>query len=217
MPAANLNRRSALRLGLLGLAALPTVPRFALADVSDTGVASGAVQAFDQALLAIMKAGQRTPFSQRFAMLAPHVDRTFDLDQILRVSVGPHWAALAPDQQTALQTAFRQYTIANFVANFDSYNGQTIEVMPGLRSRGNGDQVVTTRIASASGSANTLAYVMRPAAGGWKAVDVLADGSISRVATQRSDFRGLLASGGGPALVASLQNKVAALSGGALA
>ena len=44
-------------------------------------------------------------------------------------------------------------------------------------------------------------------------MDVLMDGSISRVAVQRSDFRSLLSSGGAPALVAGLQHKVANLSG----
>jgi phospholipid transport system substrate-binding protein len=53
--------------------------------------------------------------------------------------------------------------------------------------------------------------------GGWRATDVLADGSISRVAVQRSDFRTLLSRGGGSALLASLQKKVADLSDGALA
>jgi phospholipid transport system substrate-binding protein len=48
-------------------------------------------------------------------------------------------------------------------------------------------------------------------------VDVLAAGSISRVAVQRSDFRHLLSNGGGDALVASLQRKTSDLSGGALA
>jgi phospholipid transport system substrate-binding protein len=55
---------------------------------------------------------------------------------------------------------------------------------------------------------------MRNGPSGWKAVDVLANGSISRVAVQRSDFRELLASGGVPALMAALQRKVANLSGG---
>ena len=58
---------------------------------------------------------------------------------------------------------------------------------------------------------------MKRMPGEWKAVDVLADGSISRVAVQRSDFRSLLASGGAPALLGSLQRKVSDLSGGALA
>jgi len=45
---------------------------------------------------------------------------------------------------------------------------------------------------------------------------VLMDGSISRVAVQRSDFRGLLGQGGAADLIASLQRKVSDLSGGAL-
>jgi phospholipid transport system substrate-binding protein len=55
---------------------------------------------------------------------------------------------------------------------------------------------------------------MRNGPAGWKVADVLADGSISRVAVQRSDFRHLLTSGGVPALMAGLQHKIASLSGG---
>jgi phospholipid transport system substrate-binding protein len=66
----------------------------------------------------------------------------------------------------------------------------------------------------ADGSSVGLDYVMHRGPAGWQAVDVLTDGSISRVAVQRSDFRELLNSGGAPALVAGLQHKVANLSGG---
>jgi phospholipid transport system substrate-binding protein len=52
---------------------------------------------------------------------------------------------------------------------------------------------------------------MRDGQSGWRAVDVLAGGSISRVAVQRSDFRSVLRSGGVPALMAALQLKVANL------
>jgi phospholipid transport system substrate-binding protein len=122
---------------------------------------------------------------------------------------------MSADQQAALQQAFRRYTIANFAANFDSYSGETIQVNPEPRSLPNGDEIVTTKIIPTSGSPTTLAYVMRQTPSGWKAVDILADGAISRVATQRSDFRGLLTRGGGPALVQSLRDKVATLSGNA--
>ena len=56
---------------------------------------------------------------------------------------------------------------------------------------------------------------MRQGGGAWKAVDVLADGSISRVAVQRSDFRRLVGRGGAQALIESLNRKTADLSGGA--
>ncbi|MCL2427963.1 MAG: ABC transporter substrate-binding protein [Alphaproteobacteria bacterium] len=215
MTASTIDRRTALRLGVLGIATLPFVSR--LASASDMSAAAP-VRSFGDALIATMRAGsQRVPFSQRFAMLAPAIDRAFDLETILRVSVGPQWSTLPAGQQAALATAFRNYTVANFVANFDSYNGQSIQISPEARLQPSGDQVISTRLGTPGGESTVLAYVMRPTSAGWKAVDVLAGGSISRVATQRSDFRSLLASGGGSALVASLQNKVSVLSGGSLA
>jgi phospholipid transport system substrate-binding protein len=212
----SIERRVALRWGLIGIATLPFASPAAAALGSGQDGPIGNVQAFDDALLLVMKAGQRVPFSQRFAMLAPAVDRTFDVDSILQVAVGPHWPVLPADQQFALQTMFRRYTVANFVANFDSYSGQSFEVSPDTRTLPGGKELVTTRITSPSGSATVIAYVMHQIPGGWKALDVLLNGSISRVATQRSDFRSVLQSGGGPALLRSLQNKVLALSGGVL-
>jgi phospholipid transport system substrate-binding protein len=47
---------------------------------------------------------------------------------------------------------------------------------------------------------------MRPAGGGWKATDVLLDGTISQVAVLRSDFTSLLLRGPN-ALVESLKQK----------
>ncbi|MEA2772505.1 MAG: phospholipid transport system substrate-binding protein, partial [Acetobacteraceae bacterium] len=74
--------------------------------------------------------------------------------------------------------------------------------------------VVRNSLVPASGSPVELNYVMQQTQAGWKAVDVLADGAISRVAVQRSDFRGLLANGGVAALISSLERKVADLWGG---
>jgi phospholipid transport system substrate-binding protein len=167
------------------------------------------------ALLRIMKAGSATPFAQRFAMLAPVIDRVFNLSAILQVSVGPAWSTLDPDQHAALLTAFRRYTIANYVNSFNNFTGQHFDVVPEVRSLPNGEQLVQTRITSASGESHDLDYVMRADGGPAKAVDVLADGSISRVAVQRSDFRRLVARGGAQALIDSLNQKTNDLSGGA--
>jgi phospholipid transport system substrate-binding protein len=57
---------------------------------------------------------------------------------------------------------------------------------------------------------------MRDDSAAWRAVDVLLEGSISRVAVQRSDFRKILANGDTDALIASLRRKIADLSDGAL-
>jgi phospholipid transport system substrate-binding protein len=57
---------------------------------------------------------------------------------------------------------------------------------------------------------------MRQEGAGWKVIDILAEGSISRVAAQRSEMRSVLAGSGGPGLLVSLRRKTAELSGGIL-
>ena len=204
-------RRSLLGATLLGGMVL-VAPRTVWAGGVD-GAASS-ISRLNVALLAVMKSGG-APFSQRFDTLAPVIDQTFDLQHILRVSVGLHWADISPDEQTRLLTAFRRYTIANYVANFDRWSGQSLSVEP-PRDQG-GATVVTTRISGGSDDPIVLGYVMQQVTDGWRVVDVLADGTISRVAVQRSDFRSLLTHGGSEALLTSLERKTSDLSGGALA
>ena len=112
------------------------------------------------------------------------------------------------DQKTSLRAAFRRYTVASY------YTGQTFQIAPAVRNIGDVALIVQIRIVPTDGSTTQLDYVMRNGPAGWKVVDVRADGSISRVAVQRFDFRHLLTSGGVAALMASPQHKIASLSGG---
>src|ERR1700757_1026829 len=204
------NRRVLLRLRLLTLPGAVGWGRAATASEI-----TAPVEQLHAGLISIMKAGKTVSFRQRYETIAPVIGRTFDLEAILRQVVGPRWPSLPPDQQAALAAAFRRYTIASYVANFDTYSGQRFDTAPDVRAVGN-DRVVETRIASPGGREHALDYVMRHEGGGWKVVDVLAEGSISRVASQRSEMRSLLADGGGAGLLVSLRQKTAELSGGNL-
>ncbi len=162
-----------------------------------------------------MKLGKGTPFPQRAATLAPVLTASFDLATILRVSVGPSWAELPQPQQASLLQAFQTFTIVTYTANFDTYAGERFDMLPDLRSVG-ADQIVQTKLIPASGAPVPLDYVMRQFGDAWKVIDILLDGSISRVAVQRSDFRSLLRQGDATALIKSLQRKVADLSAGTM-
>ena len=205
-----LDRRMLLRLALYGAAVVLGLPRAAIA--SET---TAPVEQLHAGLIEIMKVGRTVPFRQRYDKIAPVIGRTFDLEAIVRQVIGLRWSSLPAEQQAALTDAFRRYTIASYVANFDGYYGERFELLPTITAVGN-DRVVQTRIVSASGQAHVLAYVMRQTASGWRIVDVLADGSVSRVAAQRSEVRSVLADGGGPGLLVSLRRKTAELSGGIL-
>jgi phospholipid transport system substrate-binding protein len=204
------------RRGLFGAAAVGVLGRATRAMADDNAAILAPIAALDAALLAVMKAGTATMFTQRFQMLAPAIDSALDLQEILERSVGPSWSSFPPDQQTALQTVFRTFTIASYVANFATFDGETLEVLPELRVLGD-DRIVQSRLVPRVGTATAIDYVMHGSGSGWKVVDVLLNGSISRVAVQRSDFRSLIRTGDASSLIRSLQRKISDLSGGTMA
>jgi phospholipid transport system substrate-binding protein len=132
---------------------------------------------------------------------------------LLAASVGLAWAKMPDTEKSQLEAAFRRYIIFSYVSNFDSYNGQRFVILPSTRQLPTGDAVVQTQMNRVNASPVRIDYVMHPGPAGWQVVDVLTDGTISRVAVQRSDFRSLLMSGGVPALTAELSRKTANLTG----
>ncbi len=194
--------RRALLLGLVPMAA-----------VAQTGPAAP-IAGLNAALEQVMRAGRGTAFAARAAMLRPAVERAFDLPAILAASVGPRFAAFPEAAKAELLEAFTAFTVATWVGNFDAYAGERFEVAAEMRALG-ADQVVTSRIVPASGEATRLDFVMRQGPQGWKAVDILLNGTISRVAVQRSDFRSLVAGGDPAPLLASLRSRAASLAAGA--
>ncbi|HEY0420987.1 MAG TPA: ABC transporter substrate-binding protein [Acetobacteraceae bacterium] len=198
-----LPRRAALALALAAPAS---------AWAQGTGPAAP-IAALNEALLAVMRAGGSTPFASRVATFRPAAERALNLPVILQNSIGPRWASLSEANKAALLEAFTQWTVATWVANFDVYAGERFEILPDRRQVGR-DEVVATRIVPRSGDPTRLDYVMRNAGGAWKAVDILLDGTISRVAVQRSDFRTLLTGGDPSALIANLRDKTASLAAG---
>jgi phospholipid transport system substrate-binding protein len=190
----------------------------AIVTASSSPSASGAipqpVAELYGALGMIMRAGHEVPFQQRYQLLAPVIDRVFDLDYVLRASVGRRWPSVPENSRDKLAAAFRRFTVATYVANFDSNEGQRFEILPEIRESG-GDQIVQTRMVTSSGGGMRLDYVVHRTDAGWRIVDVLLDGTISRVAVQRSDFRALLGRDE-DSLIGSLQRKTIDLSGGTL-
>jgi phospholipid transport system substrate-binding protein len=210
MPQGAVSRRAVLGLVVAGAVAVPR-----RGWTLDTAAVTTPVQALNGGLVAAMQAGRQVSFRDRFHALAPTIDRVFDLAGILRISIGPRWADVDAAQQASLLKVFRRFTVASYIANFDSYDGEQFEIAPTLRAIGT-DQVVSTTLVPTSGDTVRIDYVMRQDGAAWKVADVLLDGTISRVAVQRSDFRGVMAQGGAPALIASLERKVVDMAGSAL-
>jgi phospholipid transport system substrate-binding protein len=195
-----------IRLALLIGLALPLAAR------AQDDPAAVPVAALNSALATLEKSSGM-PFPKRYALLAPVVDKTFNLQRLLQTIVGLKWADIAPADQAQLLTVFRAFTICNYVSAFNADSGDHFTLLPGSHVVGP-NTLVPTQIVPKEGDPMRIDYVMRPGDAGWQAIDVLQAGTISQAAVQRSDFRGQLEAGGAAKLIASLRAKVHDLSGG---
>jgi phospholipid transport system substrate-binding protein len=161
-------------------------------------------------LLGTMKNGSTLGESGRFAQLEPVIRRSFDLPVMARLSVGPTWAGLTAAQQQQVTDSYGRYISAIYADRFDNYAGQRLQVT-GERLTPNG-VVVTSRIVKSNGEPVEIDYLMRQEAGTWQIADIYVDGTISEVATRRSEFGAILRSQGIDGLIEALNRKADVLT-----
>ena len=182
----------------------------AVAQVNDP--AQAPVQALNDGLLGLMKAGKPAGIKGRVAAIAPVVDRVYDLPLMTRLAVGSAWTTIGAADQVALIAAFRRMTISQYACNFDGFSGQSFAIAPKVDVRGT-DRLVRTTLNSRGAAPIAIAYRLRPNNGSWRIIDVFYRDSISQLATRRADFSAILASGGAKALVAHM-NALSTKAGG---
>ena len=181
-----------------------TMPVYAGDDAGDPAVAR--VRAFYDSLLAVMKQAKELGIRGRYDKLAPVIRGTFDLAAMTRIAVGPDWNSIPSEQQAALIESFTRMTNATYASRFDGYSGERFEVEPTPEVRSTG-RIVLTKLIQSTGEPITLNYLMRGAGDNWKVVDVYLSGTISELATRRSEFGAILKSGGPNALIESLRQQ----------
>ncbi|HYM72287.1 MAG TPA: ABC transporter substrate-binding protein [Stellaceae bacterium] len=182
--------------------ALPLQP--AAAAGADT------VRAFYNTLLDTMRQGAQLGPQGRYARLAPAIRQSFDIPFMTRLAVGPEWNSLTPAQQGQVMQAFERYVAAIYAERFNGYSGEQLKVTGETASPAG--TVITSQIVKSNGEPVHINYLMRQNGGSWQIADVYLNGTISELATRRSEFSGILRTQGINGLISALNNKAAALA-----
>jgi phospholipid transport system substrate-binding protein len=168
------------------------------------------VQTLYSTLLSTMQSGRSLGARGRYARLAPMVRQLFDIPSMTRLAVGPEWASLNETQRQQVTQAFESYVAAIYAERFDSYSGERLQVTGERPSAGG--TIITTQIIKSSGEPVNINYLVRQNGAAWQIADVYLDGTISELATRRSEFASILRTQGINGLIAMLNNKAAALA-----
>lgn len=198
------------------LKSLPLLAMLALASTPSPGHAEDlsppvkVVQDFYETLLSVMKQAEKLGFQGRYAKLQPAIERAYNLPLMTRLSVGPQWQSLSPEEQGRLTAAFSAYTIATYANRFDGYSGEKLEVGP-KPSTVQAGTIVETKLIKSNGEPVALNYLLRETNGNAQIIDVYLSGTISELSTRRAEFTSVIRRDGAAGLLQLLDRRIAEL------
>ncbi len=191
-------------------AALAVLVALALSGASVPGIAGTSgpdtqlVQTFDDTLLSVMKDAGNLGYDGRYKRLAPVIDQTFDIASMTRFVVGSTWNDWSQDQRNRVMEAFRRFIVATYARRFDGYDGETFKIA-GSQQIG-ALTLVQTEMIRPNDTPIALNYLLRSTGdSGLKVVDIFLTGTISELATRKSEFSAVLDRDGYQGLVAALE------------
>jgi phospholipid transport system substrate-binding protein len=203
-------RRRERSLTLAGIALCLVVAALAPRAVAMPTGGTDAVRSLYDTLLQTMRNGPTLGPRGRYAQIAPVVRQVFDIPFMTRLAVGPAWAGLDETHRQQVAQAFERYIAAIYAERFDSYSGERLQVTGEQPSAGG--TLITSQIVKSDGQPVHINYLMRDNGGVWRIADVYLDGTISELATRRSEFAAILRAQGITGLIETLNTKANALA-----
>jgi phospholipid transport system substrate-binding protein len=196
---------------LLLLAARPGLaPQSAVAEAA-SAPPDAVVARVNETLMGAMQEAEALAFQGRYDRIDPVFREAFHFPFMARVAAGSYWRDLDAGQKNQLADAFARMSVTTYAARFDGYSGQSFEVGETIEQP-RGGALVRNHLFKSDGEAVSIDYLLRDFDGRWRIVDVFLDGSISEIATKRSEYTSILDQDGFDGLLARIDAKTAELA-----
>jgi phospholipid transport system substrate-binding protein len=131
-----------------------------------------------------------------------------DFEESTRLAVGRAWSQATPEQRKKLVAEFRNMLVRTYSNAIESYEGQTLKVLPsrGGKQDAKDEATVRAQFVRAGGKPLPIEFQMRKNGETWKVFDIAVEG-ISLVLTYRSEFDAVVKQEGVDGLIKRLTQK----------
>src|ERR1700760_1227432 len=144
------------------------------------------------------------------ARVRPLLEKSFAFDIVTRQAMGPGWRQFSAADQKRVTNLFTELVIRTYSSRVVGTQrpkiayGQPVELAPDRRE-------IPTRVTTSTDSQPiSVVYRLVKLPAGWRSYDVLIEG-VSFIANYRAQFDGIIQNGGAPAVIRTLEAKLAAL------
>lgn len=175
--------------------------------------AKATVESLHATLLSAMKDAKQLGYQGRYTLIAPAVEKDFDLDFMARFVLGPDGKDLNPADQARWREAFERLTVATYAGRFTGWGGEQFLTL-GEEPAAQDTMFVKTMLERPDAEDVQLTYRLRQVDGTWKIVDIYNKGTVSELALRRSDYSSVLKREGFEKLLQTVDAKVADYASG---
>ena len=151
----------------------------------------------------LIKISNKTINSDNLELIDDVVKNSYDLEKMGKIIIGVDWKQIDTNTQKEFIDVFKRFISVNYFRRFNKINElnfehQTVKVI--------GDKFkLAGVILTADNEKLKIDYLLGFKNEKWKIFDVLIDGSISEVATKKSDFKKIIKEEGISGLVKNLR------------
>ena len=168
------------------------------------------IKDFNSMLLHVMKHAKSLDYIGRYETLKPVLIKTFDFSFMIKYAVGQPWKTLQTEPKQKLIEAFTDFTIATYADRFNGYSGEKIKTK-NEQDGPRGTKLIKTDLVKKDGSVIKLNYLLRKNERGWQIIDIFLKGSISELATKRSEYNATVKKYGLNSLIGRIKEKTVAI------
>jgi len=150
----------------------------------------------------LIKISDKTINSDNLAMIDDVVKNSYDLEKMGKIIIGIDWKQMDTKTQKEFINVFKRFISVNYFRRFNKINELNFEnqTVTDIENKFKLARVILT----ADNEKFKIDYLLGFKNEKWKIFDVLLDGSISEVATKKSDFKKIIKEEGVSGLVKNL-------------
>ena len=116
------------------------------------------------------------------------ISNTYNIERMLALIIGEVWKTSISKDQMALKKVFEEYIAKNYILRFKNIKSLEFGKLE-INQAGKNYRMAKTKLIINSKDIVPLNYLLDQTNNSWKIFDVLIDGSISEIATKKSEFK----------------------------
>jgi len=177
------------------------------ADVAiTTDTPEATIATLQRGLMALSQQSPRATVDERYKVLEPLIVATHDLAYIAEFALRRQWPQLAEADRARFIAAFRRLSVMTYAARFVNVGPSTFRPIALGAVAEAGRAQVATAVARAGQPDVSFEYLLQQGGGGWRIVNIVADG-VSDLALKRAEYQRILANGTLETLIKELETQ----------